>query len=53
VTNLFDRRYLSFGTFAPNARAPGGGDLAGGERVERFVTPGYPRAVTVSLAVRP
>lgn len=47
--NLFDRRYASFGTWGHNARAPGSTPLPGGERVERFLTPGVPRAVTLGV----
>jgi outer membrane receptor protein involved in Fe transport len=36
VTNVFDRRYASFGTWGTNRQA--------GDRVERFRTPGEPRA---------
>ena len=51
VSNLFDRRYVSFGTWASNALAPDRQPLAGGERVERFLTPGYPRAVALGVTV--
>ncbi len=51
VCNLFDRRYVTFGTWAPNALAPDRQRLVGGERVERFLTPGYPRAVAIGVSV--
>ena len=51
VSNLFDRRYVTFGTWAPNALSPDRQPLAGGERVERFLTPGYPRAVALGVTV--
>jgi len=41
--NLFDRRYYSFGTFAENPTAPG-------TPVQRWLTPGPPRHVQVSLS---
>src|SRR3989454_263466 len=43
VGNLFDRRYVSFGTFAENPTAPG-------TPVQRWLTPGPPRHVQVSLS---
>lgn len=48
VDNLLDRRFTTFGTFAPNPLAahPGG---SGEPPIERFVTPGYPRSLTLSL----
>jgi outer membrane receptor protein involved in Fe transport len=45
--NLFDRRYVSFGTFAPDVR--GTPDSSGELPVARFLTPGYPRTFTLSL----
>ncbi len=42
VRNVFDRRYVSFGTFAENPTEPG-------RPVERWLTPGLPRHVQVSL----
>jgi outer membrane receptor protein involved in Fe transport len=45
--NLFDRRYVSFGTFAPDVR--GTPDSSGQPPVVRFLTPGYPRTFTLSL----
>jgi len=43
VRNVFDRRYFTFGTFAENPTAPG-------NPVERWLTPGVPRSVQVSLS---
>jgi len=43
VRNLFDRRAFSFGTFAENPTAPG-------TPVQRWLTPGPPRHVQVSLS---
>ena len=43
VGNLFARRYYSFGTFAENPTAPG-------TPVQRWLTPGPPRHVQVSLS---
>ena len=43
VRNVFDRRYVSFGTFAPNP-------TEAGTPVERWVTPGLPRHLQVSLS---
>ena len=43
VRNLLDRRYVSFGTFAANPAAPGA-------PVQRFLTPGLPRNLEVSLS---
>ena len=41
VDNVLDRRYATFGTFNLNQGA--------GDRLERFLTPGQPRTVRVSL----
>ena len=43
VRNLFDRRVFTFGTFAENATAPG-------SPVQRWLTPGPPRHVQVSVS---
>ena len=43
VRNLFDRRVFTFGTFAENPTAPG-------TPVQRWLTPGLPRHVQVSLS---
>lgn len=51
VTNLLDRHYASFGIWGENALAPDGSVLPDGERVERFLTPGLPRSITVTLSI--
>jgi outer membrane receptor protein involved in Fe transport len=43
VRNLFDRRVFTFGTFAENRTAPG-------SPVQRWLTPGLPRHVQVSVS---
>ena len=43
VRNVFDRRYVSFGTFAQNP-------TESGTPVQRWVTPGLPRHLQVSLS---
>jgi len=43
VRNLFDRRLFTFGTFAENATAPG-------SPVQRWLTPGLPRHMQVSVS---
>ncbi len=43
VRNVLDRRYPSFGTFAENPLAPG-------TPVQRFLTPGFPRQLQVSVS---
>ena len=48
VDNLFDRRFATFGTFAPDDAAAASSN---GPPIVRFVTPGYPRALTLSLSV--
>jgi len=49
IVNLFGRRYETFGIFAENPRGQIGGPVPSTASVERFLTPGYPRSVTVSL----
>ncbi len=47
--NLLNRRYTSYGVYAPNTKgAPDGGSPL----IERFFTPAYPRTITVGLSVR-
>jgi outer membrane receptor protein involved in Fe transport len=48
VDNLLDRRFTTFGTFAPDVLAQNPGSST--PPVTRFVTPGYPRALTLSLS---
>jgi len=43
VRNVLDRRYENFGTYAENPTRPG-------NPVERWLTPGLPRHLTVSLS---
>ena len=43
VPNVFDHRYVTFGTFAANPTVPG-------DPVERFLTPGLPRHLLVSVS---
>jgi iron complex outermembrane recepter protein len=43
VPNVFDHAYVTFGTFAANPTVPG-------DPVQRFVTPGMPRHVLVSVS---
>lgn len=51
VDNLFDRRHVTFGTYALNPRgAPD--DPNRTPLVERFLAPGYPRSVSFSVIVR-
>jgi outer membrane receptor protein involved in Fe transport len=54
VTNLFDRRYATFGVYGANPLGDYPGSYAPGDAspVERFLTPGYPRAVTVTVGLR-
>jgi len=47
IDNLLGRRFVTFGTFAPDPRAAVG---SGPPPIARFVTPGYPRSFTVSLS---
>ena len=43
VPNVLDHRYVTFGTFAENP-------TVAGDPVQRFLTPGVPRHVLVSLS---
>jgi iron complex outermembrane receptor protein len=52
VTNIFNRVYDSFGVFGENPAGPIGGPRPETPTLERFLTPGYPRAVTISVGVR-
>ena len=50
VTNLFDRRYASFGVLGANFFTGAGGSFdAAGVQAEQFRTPGAPRAAWVGL----
>jgi iron complex outermembrane receptor protein len=53
VANLLDRRYALYGVFATNPKGPYGGPPPAEESVERFLTPAYPRTVTVSASLEP
>ena len=55
VTNLLDHSYETFGIFAQNAKGPLGGPPPADPEdapVERFLTPAFPRALTLSLTVK-
>jgi outer membrane receptor protein involved in Fe transport len=52
VQNLFDRDYETFGIFGENPAGPIGGPRPPSPVLERFLNPGYPRSVSVSLEVR-
>jgi len=43
VRNVLDRRYVSFGTYAPNPTLPGA-------PIQRWVTPGLPRHLQLSVS---
>ena len=47
IDNLFGKRFASFGTFAPDPLAAVG---SAEPPITRFVTPGYPRSLTLSLS---
>ena len=49
VDNLFDERYAQFGVYAQNPRGPFGGPPPASPAVERFVTPAYPRTITLGV----
>lgn len=44
VPNVFDHRYVTFGTFAQNPTVPG-------SPIQRFLTPGQPRHLLASLSL--
>jgi outer membrane cobalamin receptor len=54
LTNLLDRRYETFGIYAQNLLGafPGHFEPATEPPVERFLSPGYPRALTVTVRVK-
>ncbi len=52
VANLFDRRYASFGVYGENPRGAPAAPQPPTPTVERFLTPGYPRALVVSVRVK-
>lgn len=49
MTNVFDRRYASFGVFGQNPSGAPDSGVATGFDLERFLTPGYPRAITIAV----
>jgi len=49
VTNLLDRRYALYGVYAENSKGPYGRPATDAPVVERFLTPGYPRALRVGV----
>lgn len=49
VENLLDARYQRFGVYALNPLGEPGGARPTDPTLERFLTPGYPRQLTVSL----
>lgn len=51
VQNLFDRDFETFGIFGENPAGPIGGPRPAEPILERFLNPGYPRALSVSLEV--
>ena len=51
VTNLFNRTYESFGVFGRNPSGPIGEPIPEQPVLERFLTPGYPRTMTLSVSI--
>jgi outer membrane receptor protein involved in Fe transport len=51
AANLFDRHYAVFGVYATNPKGPYGGQPPAIPSVERFLTPAYPRTITLSAAI--
>jgi iron complex outermembrane receptor protein len=49
VENLLDRRFVSFGTFAPDVLAPASSGSSE-PPIARFLTPGAPRSMTVTVS---
>ena len=52
VQNLFDRDYETFGIFGENPSGPIGGPRPTTPFLERFLNPGYPRTLSISVQVR-
>ena len=52
IQNLLDRDYETFGIFGENPSGPIGGPRPPEPVLERFLNPGYPRALTISIEVR-
>jgi outer membrane receptor protein involved in Fe transport len=51
LQNLFDRKYETFGIFGENPAGPIGGPRPPEPVLERFLNPGYPRTLSVSVEV--
>jgi outer membrane receptor protein involved in Fe transport len=51
VQNLFDRDYETFGIFGENPAGPIGGPRPAEPVLERFLNPGYPRTLSISVEV--
>lgn len=49
VQNLFDRSYETFGIFGENPAGPIGGPRPSVPVLERFLNPGYPRTLSLSV----
>jgi outer membrane receptor protein involved in Fe transport len=49
ATNLLDSRYTTFGVYGVNPLGPIGGPRPATPTLERFLTPGYPRTLTLTL----
>lgn len=52
VANLFDRQYQIFGVYGENPKTLDGEPASGAPVIERFLTPAYPRTVTVSFSIQ-
>jgi len=52
IDNLLNARYETFGVYGLNPLGPPGGPPPESPTLERFLTPGYPRSLTVTAAVR-
>jgi outer membrane receptor protein involved in Fe transport len=52
ISNLFDRSYNSFGVFGENPVGAIAGPRPTEPVTERFLTPGYPRTVTLSITLQ-
>ena len=49
VSNIFDTEYETFGIFGENPVGPPGGPRPPEPVLERFLNPGYPRTLTISI----
>ena len=52
IDNLFNARYTTFGVYGLNPLGVPGGPRPESPTLERFLTPGYPRAVTIAVTAR-